>query len=298
MKKSHFLDFPKQHLAEDIWEGDPPVLKKRVSSLIQQAISSLLVSIKKQRDSIYSVIITGSLTGKSYDVNSDLDVHIIFKDNSGIDHEKTKQITEILSEEFKIDTHPVQFYAEGYSELSSKGWFENLDKVYDLDKKEWLKTNDITIADPLEKFKGIMERARSWAQRLDIDLGDARRDLLTFQTLKEQIEGVSPAERVIIIKHIQDLKNDLDGDIQVLLGDLEDIHDSRAQSFKKNPADLDTGGELAEEYHSKNLLPANLTFKMLERWRYLQLLKGIQKKYQQGVFEDYGNVPEDTFTIK
>ena len=138
---------------------------------------------------------------------------------------------------------------------------DNFDNIYDIDSGSWKKQTEDRYIDPEEFMDEFDERI----QEIDLNAMEIRRDIIDIDMLKsmpkEEIEGLT--------EMVEAKLEEIEGDIEAML-DLEDgIADERREAFKNvTPSEL-------KELGSKNALPINIIYKLMERYYYMDLIKTL-----------------------
>ena len=234
------------------------------------------------------MLLTGSSTTNQFDRDSDIDVTVV------VDFDKLREcfsvvgyseysnselmrnIKDIISKinGFKIEgtNHEVNYYV--VSDKKKVIDFANFDSVYDIFSGEWVVPPVLVPLDydaestfP-EEFREATEIARS----LDVELGDVRRDSEKVSHFLEKLEKVPEEDRARLRRKIEDAAKKLDRDIKNIVRIYNKILYKRRRGFQKN-LDLREDGYIT----SRNWSPENIKYKWLERWKYIELIKEIDK---------------------
>jgi hypothetical protein len=273
-----FLDYPRETLDPEIWEleEDPPNLKSVVKVKVMKALHDLVTLSGLKEEDLRQLLLVGGETSRHWEEDSDLDITVIVANTLAEKIEAMKDQLKYVNGQHMVGEHPINLFVALESEIPDMNRY---DAVYDLIQNKWTKPSSLVVEDPYTEFSSILQKADSWAQRLDLDLGEARRDLLDYQDLVKQLGNASAQTKLAIKKHLEDLSDQLDEDISVLLGDQEELHSMRVRAFEKDlsKAKGNKWIELAQKYKSKNLLPENLVYKVLNRWKYIKILNEIHE---------------------
>lgn len=149
--------------------------------------------------------------------------------------------------------HPLQVFAK-----RGKYDFGNADGIYDL-YRGWQKGPYTHEAD----LNQYMDQFEKTVQSIDLDTGELRRDIIDFNIMndlpKDEVKGI----KAMLRSKLDEINDDVDG----LLNARQKVKDSRRFAF-----DRDMTPEEIKKFGSKNLLPANIIQKMLERYHYMGFL--------------------------
>lgn len=153
--------------------------------------------------------------------------------------------------------HPLQVFAH-------RGEYNiaNADGIYDL-YKGWVKGpyhHDIDIQKYMDEFEDKVSS-------LDLITGELKRDLIDYRILDDldddEIKGLKAQLRAKL--------DEIDAGVEKLINTRNAIKSSRRDSF-----DRDMTPDEIKMFGSKNLLPANVMQKLLERYHYMKTLSKIK----------------------
>src|SRR5690606_22234258 len=146
--------------------------------------------------------------------------------------------------------HPIQIYLH-------PGNFnkDNADGIYDLDKG-WIKGPydlKVDIKKYLDDFNNIVSD-------LDETTGELKRNIIDYKIL----DSLPKSEMSKIKSELQNKLYEINANIYELLDQRNDVRQARKEAFSSEmtPAEI-------KEYGSKNALPDNVIFKLLERYHYI-----------------------------
>jgi predicted nucleotidyltransferase len=298
-KKASVLDYVQETFDTEVWDVSDakkglPRLKDEAKKQIVRVLESVLKdNFGKILNYIKTIYIIGSITTQQWINESDIDVTII------IDMDLFKRLTknEKLSDKDALELirnaiipyngflllktkHPVNYFIRS-DDIS----LDVSDAVYDLKNDVWLKSppSGEEVKVPLEEEKAdIWNKAREWAENLDLAIGETKRDLIDYQTLLNALKQ-SPKYRTKLEELLLKKLEEINGDITKVVGEYEKIHEERVKAFE---SELDKGKMGLQDLLSKNWLPENLAYKLLERWRYLKLLKDLKAIQKEGITKD------------
>lgn len=152
--------------------------------------------------------------------------------------------------------HPVQVFPQ-----RGKYPDENADGIYDLNRG-WVKgpyNIEANVDEYVDQFKQTV-------QSLDLETGELRRNLIDYHILRSLPEDEQKKVKALIAKEVDEIEQS----VRELVYQKEKIKNARHAAFNRpmSPPEI-------VKYGSKNLLPENITQKMLERYYYMQFLSEL-----------------------
>ena len=253
------LDEKKKTLCPEVWDikQSPPVMQPLAKKDITRRLSILT-----KDTAIESVFIVGSLTGYRYTPDSDLDVSVTL-DIDDAELEKFRDLTKkVNGQELAGTKHPVNFYF-----LNEDVDLSRYDSVYDLAEDKWVKEPSdigVDLFDVYDEFKAALVE-------MDDNKAEALRSITDIETLRTAYNNGGDPE-ILRYKLMRRYK-DLDAAVEALVAEYDEAHQDRLRAFKRY-TDLAAIG--VQVMPSPNVLPANIRYKMLERYHYLDLLKKLK----------------------
>ncbi len=238
-------------------EDDQPTIDPFIKAQIESAIR-----VFNEVAPVHDYYRVGSILGKHYNDRSDLDVTVeILK--SDVDEATEEKLYGLLDkmngQNAHNSKHPINYHFNFVDE--GEDLSDNFDNIYDIDSGSWKKQTEDRYIDPEEFMDEFDERI----QEIDLNAMEIRRDIIDIDMLKsmpkEEIEGLT--------EMVETKLEEIEGDIEAML-DLEDgIADERREAFKNvTPSEL-------KELGSKNALPINIIYKLMERYYYMDLIKTL-----------------------
>lgn len=258
------LDFPKKELCPDIWKkkNDEYVLTPKANKAISKLVDYF---IKKFKIPNCTVNITGSITSNLYEDDSDIDVHF---HTDQFNEKLLDQFNKIFRKEFSevyakknsilIDKHPLEIYFQGniFQDYMSVG-------CYDFTNKKWIVGPELEDS----KYNPYSEYYKDIQHRVSKIIKDIRFILLLVY------------EKAVVLKDI--LENDSESSeiFDEILDEFNDALDKSGKIFEilrnsrkitSSPTSLEDALEKrdSDEWHV-----ADATFKLLDKYGYLALLK-------------------------
>lgn len=256
------VDLPKNTLDYKVFnfiEGENPQLNPGIKKQIMKDIFDieLIVPVK-------DFYIIGSILTKHYNEKTDIDVTIEIdtQDIDNVTQEKLLTMARSMNGKLAVSTqHPINYY------FVSTDLFDdsNFDGIYDVKNERWLKEPkefNFNIQKYLDKFENAVSK-------IDLTTAALRRDIIDYQELSK----FDKSDILDIQDKMEKKLDHINNKIETLIDARKLIKQERNKVFQ-NPL---TPEELIE-YQTKNALPANIIYKMLEKyyyWNFIQELKNI-----------------------
>lgn len=256
------IDFPKDTLCEDIWqktldqngEQEIWVLREDVRSLLIELCAQLMAAIKINN---YYVHITGSITSNSYTSNADVDVHFLskaikIKDIDALNkllRTKFKQLSTTNPSYASIGEHPIEVYFQEneYQDFMSVGCFNLLENTWEVGPE--LKPTDFNPYN--EYYDKVKARVSIYIDRIRTTIFSAYEAAIVCQKSR-YIKGYD--------------------DVIQALKEAKIVYEQLRQSRKVYSSPVSK--EQALEFrNSLKWHIADATFKLLDKYGYLQILK-------------------------
>lgn len=249
------IDIPRKTLAKDVFDGKK--LKPNVKKFIEDNLK-IFSGLAEVKD--YHLI--GSILTHRYRDDADLDVSVLLEPKA--DKEKIKEKLSKFNGTLLPGTkHPVNYFAL-YDKQSMERADELADGIFDVKSNKFIKVPEEESFDS-DKY---MEEFQRRVSEIDLIKGELNRDLIDFEQLKE----LSPGDVEGLQKRLQNKIDEIEESVKQLIDIFVDAKDQRDDIFKE-PL---TAKEI-REYGSKNALPSNVIYKMLEKFLYIDFMKRIKK---------------------
>lgn len=232
----------------EIWVGDGKNarLKRGIKNKIMDSVRK---SLGKHGGTPKRIIIVGSSVGYRWREDGDIDVHVEGK-FPNFDYEVDEY--PVVNSKLKIEI----------ALMNKKIPKTRVEGMYSITNDKWIK--------PPERYSGkvfwnpLIEEAISWARKIDLDMGELKRDLLEYVLYKE-----SKSDNTVLARKADEIKSDLNSIIETW----DSVKDARTLALK---------GKSAETRFFKNpsksrmLNPENLVMKLLQRFQYVELMKRVK----------------------
>jgi len=234
-------------------EGRPKLLEGARDFILKMA------SEYSQFGGFSRIYITGSILSYQWTDYSDIDVHMEMTEGNveAAIKKATQEAEYVLLPGTK---HPVNFYIG--TDLSSD--FAQADGVYDLVRDKWIR-GPYNISANLERY---MQEFQSVASRIDVVRGSLKRNIVDL----EGLYSLSDKD----IKNLTSLVKEKLREINQAVSELSNTYSvyrtMRSLGFAKGLSPSE-----AQDAVSRQLLPTNVVFKLLEKYHYVSLLKNVRK---------------------
>ena len=285
------IDFARPGLSPHVWTNAGGGY--RLSKLAGQKILSILEQCPVNLlDIAAEIYIVGSITTNLYTDDTDVDLHITPKNPERWSEDDVDDVR-IWSEQNRdsiggfIGTHPLEIYVQTNpnQDLLSEG-------VYDVKTRQWLKGPKIFSEDynPYEDFTDIADEIRSSAEDADVLLGELKRDVIDYETIKTALSKMSPEQRKKFLATLQGKLEEIEADIEKLVSMKKEWVDARKSSSQPTtPEQALEDVEMAGKWRDSNAI-----FKFLSRYRYLKVIKDLGALIKK----DEDLEADDVITIK
>lgn len=255
------IDIPRNSLDPQVWEfpdGGHPIMHPSIKVQILEDIGKIenIVPVKE----FFAI---GSILTHRYSKTSDIDINVVIdeQDFDNISREALVNLAVKLNGNLASGTsHPINYFFV-------KGEFdtENADGIYDVANERWVK-EPISLNTNVQKYWNMFQAA---VGAIDANTAELRRDVIDY----EQLTDLSKEDTASLRKMLEDKLEEIEEDVQALISNYKGIRLQRMDAFSK-PLSL----KQIKKYRSKNLLPENVIYKLLERyhyWRFIHKLKNI-----------------------
>ena len=278
--KESIIDIPRRVYAPAVFDNndtEDPKLKISVLNMI----TAQFEEFEKEYPILdYSLI--GSILTKRYRNDADLDINVLFD----VPEEKREEERLRLSKQFLASSnpdniqgklipgtkHPVNYYfitdRKTYDDQNAKA-----DAVYSIKGQKFIKRPEEFEFNPSLYIKDFQKQV----DKIDMLKGELKRDIIDYDELTE----LKPGEIKDLEKRISNKLGEIEKDIQ----DLTDIG-TEVDAERRAAFDTDMTPDEIKTYSIKNRLPANVVYKMLEKYHYLKFLKKCKKILDDGEVSD------------
>ena len=258
MIKESIIDLPRKSYDTSVFLKDQqkPDLRPDVRQQLLDIVSSY-----SQWGRISEIMLIGSILTKQYNPNTDLDVTVImepFSEKSFEAAQANSTLSQAGNDLLAGTDHPITVFAR-------LEWDETpADQIYDVLRNKWKKQTEVGAFD----VGNYMQSFTDYVHKIDLDKGELERDLIDYDMLQdmgqEDIKGLSDM--------ITGKIDEIDDAVKKLSGSYKTIWTLRKLSF-----DADMTPQDIKDYQIKNKLPANVVYKLLERYHYTRFLRALRQ---------------------
>ncbi len=256
--KESVIDPPRKNYSSAIFENpeEPsPQLKDSVRLQVLEMVRTF-----KPFGKISLIWGVGSLFSKQYKETADLDITLVMEFETP--EKKDLAVKQAISTENTVfiegTKHPINVFVR--EDVQPDRW----DDIYDIVRNEWLKQTEIDF----QTVTGFFNHFLKIAKKIDLTKASLERDLVDFNILSQY----SP-EDISKLKEMVERKIELiDSKVKILVSFYKLTHALRKASYEKEYTK-----EEMERIVSIGQLPANVIYKLLERYHYNSFLKRLQK---------------------
>ncbi len=278
--KESIIDIPRRTYAPAVFDDEDTSNPK-----IKDSVIRLITEQFKEFESEYPILkysLIGSILTKRYRNDADLDINVLFD----VPEEKQEEERLRLSKKYLASSnpdniqgklipgtqHPINYYfitdEKTYDEQNEKA-----DAVFDIKGQSFVKRPEEFDFNPNLYLKDFQKQV----DKIDMLKGELKRDIIDYDELTE----LKPGEIKDLEKRISNKLGEIEKDIQ----DLTDIG-NKVDLERRAAFDTDMTPDEIKTYSIKNRLPANVVYKMLEKYHYLTFLKKCKKILDDGKVTD------------
>lgn len=271
------VDIPKNSMAPDVFsfeENREPILLDSIRYQILNDIQKF-----KQISNVKGAFIVGSILTKLYNKTSDIDVNIEMYNEEVDDMSEAKLLLLLKNINGRMATgtqHPINYYI-----LLKEPSEDQFNGIYDIFTNKLIK-----VPKELEfNINNYFNKFDTEVSKLDIIAAKLRRDIIDYTELSS-----------MSIKDIKNLKEllqskifDISRNIETIIDIKQSLKKTRKIAFSKpmTPDEIET-------YANKQKLPANVIYKLIQKYYYWDFIEKLQK-----IIEDSENIkPSDIENIK
>lgn len=265
------LDYVKPTLAPNVWEEDDKgvTLRPEIEKQILDTLGSAFKKLGSEMDDfVASIYIIGGITSRQWTDKSDIDVTVVVrKDMSDKAYGAIREyVVNNLNGEVAADTqHPVNYYFKKEHKFVP----DVAQAIYDVKERRWLyKDERGEEFDPEAKYQDKLVAAEEMAEDVVSLVEALKRDLIDLGELK-QAKKDSEFYAVVYSEKLGEVW----ADVENLERIYSQIHAEREKAFAEDPK-------------GANESTANIIYKYLEKYGYLDELKDVlagQDKFLKGL---------------
>jgi len=278
--RESIIDIPRRTYAPGVFDDedtDNPKIKDSVLRMISKQFEEFETEYPIIK---YSLI--GSILTKRYRNDADLDINVLFNIPEDKREEERLRLSKKYLSAASPDSiqgklipgtrHPVNYYfitdEETYDDQNLKA-----DAVFDIKGQRFIKRPEDFEFNP----NLYMKQFQKQVDKIDIHKGELKRDIIDYDELME----LKPGEIKDLEKRTKNKLSEIEHHIEKLKNIGTEVDAERRAAF-----DRDMTPDEIKTYSIKNRLPANVIYKMLEKYHYLILLKKCKKILDDGQVTD------------
>jgi len=262
------LDAEQPSLSSQLFDlTDEPRLKPDVRTQIISGIAKL-----SNITNVLDYTLIGSTLTRRYTNDSDVDINVLINGNQET-YELAKNVAiENSGKLVKGTKHPINYHV-----LSDKSDFDNAndsaDGVFDISNNTFIRKSierPFHVENYFDTFKAVVKK-------IDVMKDELKDDLIDYSVLKTMDKDSVKSIQSLIKSELAQIEDDVKG-----LASLHDkIVSDRNSGFQKKLTAKDI-----RDYGTKNRLPGNVVYKLLERYHYLTFLHQIESILDDGKVSD------------
>lgn len=237
--------------------GDDIKLKHNVRAQILAGIGKLA----REMD-VKDYTLIGSILTHYYAEDSDVDINILVSNRDSEMQELRAIATQYSGKYVEGTKHPINYHILN-DESDFKNANDSADAVFDISKNVFIR-QAINRPFQVEKY---MDKFKKLVSEIDVLKQDMVEDLIDYKELK-QLSAQSITQLQSALKaELKDIENDALG----LISLYDTVKKERADAFARPLTAKDI-----KEYGTKNRLPPNVVYKLLERHHYMTFLHHVK----------------------
>jgi len=272
--KESIIDIPRKTYAPGVFDDadtNNPKLKQKVLDIIKKDLKTF-----EKFGPIVSVKLIGSILGKRYRNDADLDVDVLIdlppEDREVKGKEARSSVSAINGKNVPGTKHPVNYYVQSDPAVND-AHLETADGVFDVFKQKFDKRPKDQEFDP-KVYQAEFEKK---VAEIDVVKGELKRDIVDYEELKE----LSPSDIEDLQKRISEKLKEIEDAINKFSEMGDELMQARRDLFN-NPMTPDE----IRKYGVAHKLPKNVIFKYLEKYHYITFMKKCKKIMDDGEVTD------------
>jgi predicted nucleotidyltransferase len=277
--KESIIDIPRRTYAPGVFDRadtDSPILKQSVINIIKNDIKK---HIEPYGD-VERVYIIGSILTKTYRNDADVDIDIVIKPNA-IGEEEVEKVRKDLVGKFMGQVngknipgtqHPINYYIQVDRQISDDH-LKNADGHFDVLNNMFTKVPNI----PKFNIDLYIDDFNKKVQEIDVVKGELKRDIIDYDELK----SLSVNDVLNLQEKIKDKLEEIEDSIIQIKDIGDDLSYQRKEVFLK-----DMTPDQIKTFGVANNMPANVIFKLLEKYHYITFYKKCKQILDDGVVTD------------
>ena len=272
------IDIPRNSLDITVFEfpdSGPPIMHSMIKTQIMNDIEQFKDIVKI---TVYFAV--GSILTKNYTAHSDIDICVQINSPDDIIIESIFDLIRRLNGKLAVGTtHPINYYV-----INDNYDLDKAEAAYDVANETWIK-EPTNINLNTTKY---MDQFQDTVSKIDFSAAELRRDIIDFESLKKmnnnQIKDLESKTQAKL--------DEIEDNIKTLIQTYTNVKNIRKDAFKKDMSPTEI-----RKYGSKNRLPENVIYKLLERYYYFDFIIEL-KHILKDISKDNNITNKDMSTIK
>ena len=269
------IDIPRSTYAPGVFDDEDtnnPKIKDSVLRIINDTIEKEYTPFAD----VKRVALIGSIITKRYRADADLDLDIFMELNDSSEEMRRKLVSKTMGElNGKLipgTKHPINYYVQVNKKVSDEH-IEEADGIFDVRENKFIKRPKEFKFDVNLYLKDFQKQV----DKIDILKGELKRDIIDYDELTDLKTG-----------EIRDLEKKVKGKLDEIEESLKSLSDigSKVDSDRKSAFLDDMTPDEIKTFSIKNRLPANVIYKMLEKYHYTTFLKKCKMILDDGKVTD------------
>ena len=268
------IDIPRRIYAPGVFDNadtENPKLKQKVLDIIKKDLKTF-----EKFGPIVSVKLIGSILGKRYRNDADLDIDVLIdlppEDREIVGLEARKSVADINGKNIPGTNHPVNYYIQSDPDVND-AHLKTATGIFDVFKQKFDKKPKEQTFDP-KVYAALFQHK---VAEIDVVKGELKRDILDYDELKE----LTP-------KDIVDLQDKIDGKLKEIKDAIEkfSVMGDELMQARRDLFNRPLTPEEIRKYGIAHKLPKNVIFKYLEKFYYTEFFKKCKKILDDGKVTD------------
>ena len=274
------IDIPRRTYATGVFD-DADTTDPKIKSSVKKLIENQLAEFEKEYPIVKTGLI-GSILTKKYRNDADLDINVLFDVPEDKQEEERLRLSKKYLSASSPDSiqgklipgtkHPINYYfitdEKTYKEQEDKA-----DAIFNIETNEFVKRPDEHTFDINLYIKDFQKKVTE----IDLVKGELKRDIIDYDELKE----LTPDD----VRNLQEKINEKLEEIEDSIKKITDIGD-KIDGERRAAFDRDMTPDEIKTYSVKNNLPANVVYKLLEKYHFSKFYKKCKEILKDGEVTD------------
>jgi hypothetical protein len=143
---------------------------------------------------------------------------------------------------------------------------DSTEEIYDIGRDVWLVAPSVSGSLPVDAIRPALETAADAMHRIESYIGNAKKEVIDYNLLKSMLSNDNAGELLLLL---DEKMKSIDVELQKLKDEYKNLKHMRHDAFDSEEP-LIPGA-------NKNYTLGNIIFKLIERYKYMDVLRNIQK---------------------